>query len=414
MASNFATEEPQAFIYHERQEGNLCGVHALNNLLQGPYYSEVDLANIAEELDNRERALLSEQHQISDTQGQENQSSNVDETGNFSITVLREAIGRSHNIDLDQRNIDVVVNDPTQYEGFLLHLQAHWFAIRKIHGTYWNLNSLSKRPTKISEFYLSAFLGQMKQEGYSIFVVQGALPPPMSTSDFDGTGTWYTLQYLLNAPEPQPERSTRPEDVEDPELRAAIQASLQDSEQERSALQAVTGGDEQQFGGNMDEEDSELQAALAMSLAAEGNSSPADAPMQDSTPKETVGSAFSRLSRNVEQLPKEGTSTTLKIDFSHAPASSQQKKSVTCRFPLGCRMSTVFDWAALELLKQQYPEVASGSSSGKDNEPIDSSMLNFSLDRRAPSEVFTRENHGDRTIADCDVGNCVLQLNFGK
>lgn len=78
---------------------------------------------------------------------------------------IHTAIGRSHSIDLDQRNINVVVNDPTQYEGFLLHLQEHWFAIRKIHGTYWNLNSLSKRPSKISEFYLSAFLGQMKEEG---------------------------------------------------------------------------------------------------------------------------------------------------------------------------------------------------------------------------------------------------------
>ena len=174
----------------ECQDGNLCGVHALNNLLQGPYYSEVDLANIAEELDRRERELLNAQQQQEQTQ---NQSSNVDETGNFSITVLREgkvclsvttlfgdgmlitlmdlsprlyaAISRSHNIDLDQRNVDTVVADPTQYEGFLLHLQAHWFAIRKIHGYYWNLNSLQPRPSKISEFYLSAFLGQMKEEG---------------------------------------------------------------------------------------------------------------------------------------------------------------------------------------------------------------------------------------------------------
>lgn len=239
----------------------------------------------------------------------------------------------------------------------------------------------------------------------------------MSTTDFNGAGTWYTLHYLLNAPEPQPERSTRPEEVEDPELRAAIQASLQDSEQERSVLQTVTGNDQEQYGGNTDEEDSDLQAALAMSLAAEGQSSSADTPMQsDTTPKETVGEAFSRLRQRVDEIPSgQDSNTMLKIDFSHAPtASSLQKKSFTCKFPLTSKMSSVFDWAALELLKQQYPEVATSDSSSQANEPVDSTLFDFSLDRRAPSEVFTRETHGDSTIADCDVGNCVLQLNFGK
>lgn len=35
-------------IYHEKQEGSLCAQHALNNLLQGDYFSAVDLATIAQ------------------------------------------------------------------------------------------------------------------------------------------------------------------------------------------------------------------------------------------------------------------------------------------------------------------------------------------------------------------------------
>ena len=39
---------------------SLCGVHALNNLLQGPVFGAGDLGEIALELDRQEAALLGE------------------------------------------------------------------------------------------------------------------------------------------------------------------------------------------------------------------------------------------------------------------------------------------------------------------------------------------------------------------
>lgn len=47
-------------LYHEKQVSLLCGVHALNTLLQGPYFSAPDLGAIAQEFDARERALMRE------------------------------------------------------------------------------------------------------------------------------------------------------------------------------------------------------------------------------------------------------------------------------------------------------------------------------------------------------------------
>lgn len=47
-------------LYHEKQVSLLCGVHALNTLLQGPYFTAHDLAAIAQEFDERERALMRE------------------------------------------------------------------------------------------------------------------------------------------------------------------------------------------------------------------------------------------------------------------------------------------------------------------------------------------------------------------
>lgn len=51
--------------------------------------------------------------------------------------------------------------------GFICNSSAHWFSIRKINGVWYNLNSTNKRgPEIISDFYLSAFLFSVKENGY--------------------------------------------------------------------------------------------------------------------------------------------------------------------------------------------------------------------------------------------------------
>ena len=49
-----------------QQEGQLCGQHCLNALLQGPYYTAVDLATLAEQLDQEERRRMAEAGEQSD------------------------------------------------------------------------------------------------------------------------------------------------------------------------------------------------------------------------------------------------------------------------------------------------------------------------------------------------------------
>jgi ataxin-3 len=51
----------------------------------------------------------------------------------------------------------------------------HWIAIRKLYGTWYNLNSTNivpPGPQIISDFYLAAFLDSIKNSGYTIFVVR--------------------------------------------------------------------------------------------------------------------------------------------------------------------------------------------------------------------------------------------------
>lgn len=43
-----------------QQEGSLCALHCLNALLQGPYFTAVDLAMHAQNLDDEERIRMAE------------------------------------------------------------------------------------------------------------------------------------------------------------------------------------------------------------------------------------------------------------------------------------------------------------------------------------------------------------------
>lgn len=43
-----------------KQDGLLCGQHCLNNLLQGQYFTAVDLADIAQQMDQAEQRHMAE------------------------------------------------------------------------------------------------------------------------------------------------------------------------------------------------------------------------------------------------------------------------------------------------------------------------------------------------------------------
>lgn len=72
-------------LYHEVQESKLCAVHCVNTVLQGPFFSEFDLAALASDLDLRERQMM---HQVGgDFLSGPNESHNVSLDGDFSIQV---------------------------------------------------------------------------------------------------------------------------------------------------------------------------------------------------------------------------------------------------------------------------------------------------------------------------------------
>ena len=77
-------------IYHEKQQERLCGVHCLNNLVQGPYYGPGDLGQIAREFDEKEKNMMLESGFDSRDflKYMAEDSGNVADDGNFSVQVL--------------------------------------------------------------------------------------------------------------------------------------------------------------------------------------------------------------------------------------------------------------------------------------------------------------------------------------
>jgi ataxin-3 len=206
---------PDCWIYHEKQQAQLCGQHALNNLLQVQTFTPDGLAQIAHQLGKIAAQLIQNSRcscfdrrslllthifltQIDQMElnfmsaGNKNGiaskdylqriaegSGNVDASGNFSIEVLRSALLSQFNLTLANTLQETVRTiEITDFDGFICNKQSHWFAIRKVNGRYWNLNSIKDRPEQISHFRLAAEIEALRNEGYSVFCVVeiGQLP----------------------------------------------------------------------------------------------------------------------------------------------------------------------------------------------------------------------------------------------
>ncbi|XP_038123318.1 ataxin-3 isoform X1 [Cyprinodon tularosa] len=167
-------------IFHEKQEGSLCAQHCLNNLLQGEYFTPVDLSSIAHQLDEEERMRMAEGGMASEEYRTflQQPSGNMDDSGFFSIQVISNAL-RVWGLELilfNSREYQRLMINPINEKAFICNYKEHWFTIRKLGQQWFNLNSLLTGPELISDTYLALFLAQLQQEGYSIFVIRGNLP----------------------------------------------------------------------------------------------------------------------------------------------------------------------------------------------------------------------------------------------
>lgn len=86
-------------LYHEVQESKLCAVHCVNTVLQGPFFSEFDLAALASDLDRKERQMMMEGGASAGSGDFLTEDShNVSLDGDFSIQVAFSSLFLSCNL----------------------------------------------------------------------------------------------------------------------------------------------------------------------------------------------------------------------------------------------------------------------------------------------------------------------------
>ncbi|XP_054274276.1 ataxin-3-like [Macrosteles quadrilineatus] len=244
-------------IFHEKQEGSLCAQHCLNALLQGSYFTAVDLAALAQEMDEAERLRMAESGVDSEDYRRflEQPSGNMDDSGYFSVQVISSAL-ELWGLEMipynssEPRAVEAQ-NNPADQKAYICNYRDHWFTIRRLANQWFNLNSLLTGPELISNTYLAMFLAQLQQEGYSIFLVYGELP--VCTAD----------EVLLLTPAVQ---------VHKPKLLSeVVKSQSQSQESEDSELQKAIrmslGQDEVvDLAASEDDEEEQIRKAMLLSL----------------------------------------------------------------------------------------------------------------------------------------------------
>ncbi|KAH1039884.1 hypothetical protein J1N35_041627 [Gossypium stocksii] len=246
-------------LYHEVQESKLSAVHCVNTVLQGPFFSEFDLAALASYLDTKERQMM--------FQGTPPPPVAISSLRIPTMSPRRRFPDCIHYVDVLQKALEVwhyqnnplncplaepAQIDPELENAFICHLHDHWFCIRKVNGEWYNFNSLYTAPEHFSKFYLSAYPDSLKGAGWSVFLVRGNFPKEFhisSTEAFNGYGQWLSPEdaeritkssNLIQAPPQRNNTQQHPDpldetdthmllDMEDEDLKAAIATSLMDS-----------------------------------------------------------------------------------------------------------------------------------------------------------------------------------------
>lgn len=168
-------------VYWEQQGADLlCGVHCLNTLLQGPVYSAGELAAIAGQLDKEEASLLGFAPGVSVPSQNVDASGNFS-IGVLERGLQRAHAGvQIINLQRSDVK-EAVLKGPEAEAGYICNLHEHWYTIRRVGGKWYNLNSVRQgAPSEISEFHLASFLLSVSQTGWTIFVIRGPpLPDPI-------------------------------------------------------------------------------------------------------------------------------------------------------------------------------------------------------------------------------------------
>ena len=165
-----------AAVYWEAQEaGALCGVHAVNCMLQRRAVDEHKMRSIAATLDQREYELLGDDARIRG-------DGNAGPDGNFTVQVLQEAMrcqtGGWSFTDTRNPTIRVRVRIKSHLEkGYFVNPGGHWYVLRRVTQgaalVWYNLDSLSgEGPRRITDAEVLRIILDTETSGGTVHLAQ--------------------------------------------------------------------------------------------------------------------------------------------------------------------------------------------------------------------------------------------------
>ena len=144
-------------MYHERQTGNLCAIHALNNIIQRKEFNEEYFDQVANQIN-----ILGKTFDIED--GEE-------EGGDYNISTIIAAL-QNRNFSIDQASeivIERAVQQNTLEPGrYLIGNGYHWIGLRRFskNGLLWNFDSLLPEPIEVTS--LEDILSKRNKRGQRV------------------------------------------------------------------------------------------------------------------------------------------------------------------------------------------------------------------------------------------------------
>lgn len=180
---DFENTSPMHLIYHEPQEQRRCGLHAVNNLLQGPFYTSSDMDQIARRLDRLEKDLVARRkrkkllHFVSfGHRGCVVKPENKTYLGDYSMQVMQIALER-----FSANMVPVGASGSETAWGLVVNSGGHWFAYRRVSDEHWvNVNSMLERPKLIKVAAIKQRIAKGfvdKVRGDMAFCIIGNVPP---------------------------------------------------------------------------------------------------------------------------------------------------------------------------------------------------------------------------------------------
>lgn len=164
-------------MYHEP---GASGVHAINSILQSPQFSINILIYVAYSNNLLKKTKINRQNKEERNLLWKGDATNlqINHIDNFNTWLKERGVNKITKIvNFTQMQ---TMEEYNNWNAFLCTDQTHWFALRKVHDLWFDLDSKNKFPGPqiIPNYALVEVLSSYSKNGFEIYMVVGKLPNP--------------------------------------------------------------------------------------------------------------------------------------------------------------------------------------------------------------------------------------------